>query len=321
MPELRRDPITHRWAIIATERALRPKQVEAAHPPPSKQICPFCPGHEGLTPTAIATVGDPWRVRVVPNKYPALRIEGGLDRRPHGIYDQMNGVGAHEVIIEGAAHDFTWQGLDPKHRLDVLRTYRDRVADLARDQRFACSLLFRNHGAEAGATMAHGHAQLIALPVVPLRVQELLDGSRRYFEFRERNVFDDMIGQEVEDSRRLVADNGEFVLIAPYASERPFELWLVPRAAESHFERTSDDRLAAMGELLATALDRLDRGLGGPAYNFIIQSAPYRVAAPWYRWHVQIAPKLATPAGFEWGSGFSINPTAPEEAAAFLRDQ
>lgn len=328
MPELRRDPITHRWTIIASERALRPKDFKFDHArPPRGKSCPFCPGHESLTPPAIWTVprsagraGTDWRVRVVPNKFPALRIEGDLGKRPEGVYDFMNGIGAHEVIIESPDHDFKLHQLGVDHLFEALQTYRDRMLDLQGDKRFKFSLLFRNHGEAAGASIAHGHAQLIALPVVPPQVQEQLDGAKRYWQFHERNVFDDIVRQEMEDGRRLIHSNEEFALVAPYASRFPFEMWIVPRSGGPRFERSSDGTLARLAQILGFALDRLDRGLGDPPYNFIIQSAPYgQDDIPWYRWHLVIMPTLTRVAGFEWGTGFYINPTAPEEAAEFLR--
>jgi UDPglucose--hexose-1-phosphate uridylyltransferase len=326
MPELRRCPITHRWSIIATERALRPRDFKVDHTrPPRGRQCAFCPGNESLTPAHIVRAPldakAPWQVRVVPNKFPALRIEGDLDKRPEGIFDFMNGIGAHEVIIESPDHDFKLHTLSPAHLLLALKVYRARIADLENDPRFRFSMLFRNHGEAAGASMAHGHAQLISLPVVPHQVQELLTGAKRYFGFHDRNVFDDLIRQETQDGRRLVHDGGEHVAFMPYASRFPFETWIVPRDDQPSFEKSTDAQLAALGETLRTVLDRLDRGLGDPPYNFILQSAPYGMseAKPWYRWHLVVMPTLGRVAGFEWGTGFYINPTAPEEAADFLR--
>jgi UDPglucose--hexose-1-phosphate uridylyltransferase len=327
MPELRRDPITHRWVIIATERALRPQDAFAHAVHPVSKSSPFAEGNEHLTPPEIhawrpggsKANGPGWRIRVVPNKFPALRIEGDLDKAPDGIYDRMNGIGAHEVIIESPDPEFRLQSLPHEHLVRVLEVYRDRMVDLQRDPRFRFSLLFRNHGAAAGASVAHGHSQLISLPIVPPIVQELLDGAKRYAEFRGRNVFEDIVRQEVADGRRLVLETPHYVLIAPYASRQPFELWIVPRFAGARFEASTRAQLDALAPVLRAALDRLDRGLGDPAYNFVIQSAPYGEEAPWYRWHIQISPKLTQVAGFEWGTGFYINPTQPEEAAAFLR--
>ena len=330
MPELRRDPITRRWSIIATERALRPKEYEISAVRPEGKVDPFAAGNEHLTPPEIygyrpnggEANDNNWQIRVIPNKFPALRIEGDLDKRPAGIYDFMNGVGAHEVIIESPDPDFKLQTLPPEHLVKVLEVYRMRMSDLQKDDRFRFSLLFRNHGAAAGASVAHGHSQLIALPVVPQHTQELLDGAKRYYEFHERNVFDDIVRQETEDGRRIVAENDDFILLAPYASRLPFELWIVPRFQAARFEMQSTTaKLPALASILSKALTALDNGLGDPAYNFIIQSAPYGYEdVPFYRWHIQVMPKLVRVAGFEWGTGFYINPIAPEEAADFLRD-
>ena len=211
MPELRRDPITHRWSIIATERALRPKDYEVSAVRPDGQIDPFAAGNEHLTPPEIAAfrpgggeANDPdWQIRVIPNKYPALKIEGDLDKRPAGLYDRMNGVGAHEVIIESPDSDFKLHQLEQPHLERVLETYRKRMADLQGDERLKFSLLFRNHGAAAGASVAHGHAQLIALPVVPQHVRELLDGAKRYYDFHDRSAFEDIVRNEISDGSRL----------------------------------------------------------------------------------------------------------------------
>ncbi|MCA9542910.1 MAG: DUF4931 domain-containing protein [Myxococcales bacterium] len=328
MPELRRCPITRRWAIIATERAVRPNGLRTTRDTVPPAISPFAAGNEHMTPPEIHAVRAPgsapngpgWRVRVVPNKHPALRVEGDLDKRPVGLYDHMNGIGAHEVIIESPDPDFRLQRLPREHLVDALETYRVRMQDLQHDSRFKFALLFRNHGAASGATVAHGHAQLIALPVVPAETQRMLDGAQQYYRSHERNIFDDIIRQEVDDGRRLVHDAGPFVLIAPYASRVPFELWIVPRFHATRYETANRDQLEALAGVLALALDRLDRGLGDPAYNLVIQSAPYGMDdVPWYRWHIQIMPNLTRVAGFELGSGFFINPTAPEEAAEFLR--
>ncbi len=329
MPELRRDPITHRWAIIATERAMRPKSAlsEAEMPNPGRTN-PFVAGHENMTPPEVYAVrpsyGRPndstWRVRVVPNKYPALKVEGNLDRRASGIYDMMNGIGAHEVIIEAPTENFKFCDLPTDHLIDVVRTYRERMRDLARDQRFKFSMLFRNHGAASGATVQHGHTQLIALPIVPSEVQVLLDGAKRYYEFRERNVFADIIRYERSEDRRFVYENDDFAVITPFASRVPFETWIIPKFQAVHFENLDDKYLGSLVDALSLTLRRLDRNLGDPPYNFILQTAPYSSEEmPWYRWHIQILPKLTNVAGFELGTGFYINSVAPEEAARVLK--
>jgi UDPglucose--hexose-1-phosphate uridylyltransferase len=188
MPELRKDPVVGRWVIISTERSLRPTNFTPATPTRLSTFCPFCPGHEDKTPPEVHAYrpgaetpnGPGWKVRVVPNKFPALQIEGTLERRGEGLYDKMNGVGAHEVVIEGPAHDQDMSDLSVDHLTHVLLAYRERVLDLHRDRRFRYVLIFKNHGAQAGATLEHTHTQLIATPIIPKAIQEELDGSRRY---------------------------------------------------------------------------------------------------------------------------------------------
>jgi UDPglucose--hexose-1-phosphate uridylyltransferase len=327
MPELRRDPIVGRWVIIATERARRPNQFRRAEDPPGG-LCPFCPGHEDKTPAEVYVSGRPavpanttgWKVRVVPNRYPALMIEGDLDREAVGIYDQMNGVGAHEVVIETPEHARDLSELSDAEVTEVLFAFKARVLDLKNDQRFRYVLIFKNHGSAAGATLEHTHSQLIALPVTPRQVVDEIDGARRHHEHRERCIYCDIVGQERKDRTRLVFENEEFVVFEPWAPRSPFETWIVPRRHESNFEAEPKERLAYAAQALRVTLAKLMTGLGRPAYNFMVHSNPLRDAASAsYHWHIEVVPALTQVAGFEWGSGFHINTVPPEEAADFLR--
>jgi UDPglucose--hexose-1-phosphate uridylyltransferase len=329
MPELRRDPIVGRWVIIATDRASRPS--DFAHPMarPTDGLCPFCPGHEDKTPHEVYVQGRPppmaangpgWNVRVVPNRFPALMIEGELDRRAEGIYDVMNGIGAHEVVVETAEHDKQLKDLSDHDVTEVLFAFKARILDLHHDHRFRYILIFKNQGREAGASLEHAHSQLIALPVTPRQVQEEIDGARRHHELRERCIFCDMVAQERKDRVRLVYENEEFVVFAPWAPRSPFETWIVPKRHESNFEAEPKERLAQCALALRTTLRRLSIGLGDPPFNFILHSNPLRDApSQSYHWHIEVMPALTHVAGFEWGSGFYINPVPPEEAAEFLR--
>jgi UDPglucose--hexose-1-phosphate uridylyltransferase len=328
MPELRRDPVVGRWVIIATERARRPSQLVPAPPPAPPGLCPFCPGHEDKTPGEVYAFGrhgghpngPGWTVRVVPNRFPALKIEGDLDRQAEGIYDRMNGVGAHEVIIETPEHGKTMELLSQTELTDVLVAFKARVLDLRNDQRFRYVLLFKNHGASAGASLEHPHSQLIALPVVPRQVTSELLGARRHHELKERCIYCDIVGQERKDRSRLVYENDDFVVICPWAPRGPFETWIVPRRHESSFEAEPRERLALCAQALSTTLRRLAGALGNPPYNFMVHTNPLRDApSPSYHWHVEVMPALTQVAGFEWGTGFHINPVPPEEAAEFLR--
>jgi UDPglucose--hexose-1-phosphate uridylyltransferase len=329
MPELRRDPIVGRWVIIATERAQRPTDLQRGPPPAQPALCPFCPGHEDKTPREVHVAGRPpsqppnspgWKVRVVPNRFPALKIEGDLDRQAEGIYDRMNGIGAHEVIIETPDHGRALKDLTDPELTEVLFAYKARVLDLRNDQRFRYLLLFKNHGHLAGASLDHSHSQLIALPVVPRQVIEEIEGAKRHYELKERCIFCDVVGQERRDRTRLIHENDEFVVFEPYAPRSPFETWIVPKRHESNFEAEPKERLGQLAQALGTTTRRLAAALGDPAYNFIIHSNPVRdPSSPSYHWHLEIMPALSQVAGFEWGSGFHINPVPPEEAAEFLR--
>jgi UDPglucose--hexose-1-phosphate uridylyltransferase len=327
MPELRRDPIVGRWVIIATERARRPNHFRRAEEPPGG-LCPFCPGHEDKTPREVYVWGRPavppnvagWQVRVVPNRYPALMIEGELDREAAGIYDRMNGVGAHEVVIETPEHSRDLSELTDAQVTEVLFAFKARVLDLRNDMRFRYILIFKNHGSAAGATLEHTHSQLIALPVTPRQVADEIEGARRHHGHRERCIYCDIVGQERKDRSRLVHENEEFVVFEPWAPRSPFETWIVPRRHESNFEAEPKERLALAAQALRTTLAKLMAGLGRPAYNFMIHTNPLRdPSSASYHWHIEVVPALTQVAGFEWGSGFHINPVPPEEAAEFLR--
>ena len=330
MPELRKDPITGRWVIIATDRALRPTdfvrdkvQIRGAG------FCPFCPGNEKRTPPEILSYRKDgsardtpgWSLRVVPNKFPALGIEGTLNRQGEGLYDKMNGIGAHEVIIETPQHSLTLATMPARDVEDVIWAYRDRILDLQKDKRFKYILIFKNHGEAAGASLEHTHSQLIALPVVPKRVREEVDGAREHYNFKERCIFCDIIRQEKEKPVRLIAENQAFVVLAPFAARFPFEIWIIPKTHQSAFEQSQKAEFEQLAPILKDMLARLDQVLEWPAYNYIIHSAPIGESVDdYYHWHLEIMPKLTKVAGFEWGTGFYINPTPPEESAKFLRE-
>lgn len=331
MPELRKDPVLGRWVIISTERAKRPKDFEAA--PETKKTdpskCPFCPGNESATPPEIGAIrpGNSapntagWTLRVIPNKFPALRIEGEINRRGEGIYDHMNGIGAHEVIIETAEHNMDLADLDPGRFEDVIHAYQDRVLDLRKDERLRYVMIFKNFGSAAGASLEHTHSQLIATPVIPKRVMEEMDGAKRYFEYRERCIFCDIVVQETKTRKRLIAENNSFILVCPFAPRFPFECWILPRNHRSNFEDATAEELKDLSLILKDCLMRLKKALNSPPYNYIIHSAPITVrGVDFYHFHLEVIPVLTHIAGFEWGTGFYINPTGPEDSAAYLKN-
>ncbi len=331
MPELRRDPIINRWVIVAQERAKRPLDFVQAPMPPRAGFCPFCPGHEEKTPKEILACPafDPgaapadWILRVVPNKFPALVQEGSLHRELHGLYEKMTGLGTHEVLIETPVHDQSFADYTGLHVEKILWAYRERIYQLSREQDFDYVLIFKNHGQEAGASLDHPHSQIIALPIVPKRVSEEMFGARDYYDANERCVYCDMIRQEKDDPQRVVLENEAFLAIEPYASRFPFETWILPQRHDPHFVNLPDDRLSHLAMVLRETLRRIKVLLRDPPYNFMLHTSPCReapAALPHYHWHLEITPKLTRVAGFEWGTGFYINPMPPEQAAAYLRE-
>jgi UDPglucose--hexose-1-phosphate uridylyltransferase len=313
--------------IIATERAKRPTDFKIKRDAPQGGFCPFCPGNEEKTPPEVLAYrengtganGPGWSLRVVPNKFPALMIEGGLQREGEGIYDKMNGVGAHEVIIENPDHAKTLADLTDAQVESVVWAYRDRIVDLRKDARFRYALIFKNHGEAAGASLEHSHSQLIALPIVPRYVSEEIFGAREYFNFKERCIFCDIVRQERGDRRRVVYENDDFITVSPYAPKFPFETWILPKAHQSSFEDGQVREYQSFAKALRITLRKLNAALDRPPYNFIVHTSPLNEKnLPYYHWHVEIMPTLTKVAGFEWGSGFYINPSPPEESADHL---
>jgi len=329
MPELRKDPIIGRWVIIATERGKRPHDSVIEEEVVKGGFCPFCPGNEKTTPPEIFAYREPgtepntpgWSLRVVHNKFPALIPEGGLDRRGEGMFDKMAGIGTHEVIIENPDHLTTLTNISIEGFMEVLTAYRERIKTLAEDPRFKYVLIFKNMGRAAGASLEHSHSQLIGLPIVPELVTEELSSSKFYYQYKERCVFCDMIRQELRDRVRIVIENEEFVALCPFAPRSPFEVWILPKNHYSSYVHLPEGSYRLLAEIFSETLQRLEKSLGKAPYNFILHIAPNREQElNYYHWHFEIMPKLTLMAGFEWGSGFFINPTPPEDAAQYLRD-
>lgn len=340
MSELRKDPIVDRWVIIATERSRRPNDFQTESSFPSTGFNPFAPGHEDRTPAEIAAWGRPegaeenspgWQVRVVPNKFPVLNSEGILDPQGLGMFDMMNGVGAHEVIIENPDAEWDMAEAAAAEMQAVINAYVERMTALQQDPRFRYILVFRNAGVAAGATLAHPHSQIIALPITPKQVKEKLDAAREYFDRKKRCVFTDVIRQEIAMGDRVVEESEHFVVLSPFAARFPFELQIYPRRHCHDFTLIEPQERQALAEVLSRTLARLKKVLGNPAYNLMVHTTPVlrkEASRPDYwgniandfLWHIDILPRLTRVAGFEWGTGFYINPVAPENATQFLKE-
>ncbi len=329
MPELRRDPVLGRWIIISQERSKRPTDFIVEKAEVTGGFCPLCPGNESTTPPEVFAFRNDrnsfrdspgWQVRVVPNKYPALVIEGDLDKEGEGLYDKMNGIGAHEVIVESPHHEEKFAYLSQYDMSLVFQAYRNRIQDLLMDKRFQYVMIFKNHGRAAGASLEHSHSQLIALPILPRMIVSELDGALSYYKYKERCIFCDIVRQEIRGKTRVVCQNEDFITITPFAPRTPFEMWVLPKNHTSSFRKQDDVSLLSLAEVFSESLRRLDSCIPNVPYNFVLHTQPLRADnLEYFHWHFEIVPKLTSIAGFEWGSGFYINPMPPEEAALFLR--
>lgn len=336
--ELRRDPVSGRWVIIAAGRSKRPDEYRGERRPFARKrgatpFCPFCPGNEAKTPPAIQTIPDAgpggpgWRVRVVSNKFPALtRGEAPVPRR-HGLFESMDGIGVHEVIIESPDHEADLPDLRPDHVRDILSVCQSRFRSIETEPQYAYIQLFKNKGPEAGASLSHPHFQIVATPIIPKRVVEEINASERHHRRTGECLFCRTLGEELDASDRIVRANGHFAAVAPFASRFPFEMRIFPRRHSPHFSAAAPEEIAALGEILQAVLGSLRPLLDDPPFNVILHQGPHpqRAAEVWpdinriSHWYIEIIPVLTRIAGFEWGTGFYINPVGPEDAARFLR--
>ncbi len=339
MSDFRWDPLKNTWTITANHRERHPREFFIERQQITMTTCPFCPGLEERTPPEVFAIRPPgsptngpdWQVRVVPNKFPLLRIEGHLDRHTEGLYQAMQGIGAHEVIIETPEHAPWLSDLELGQMVRVFQAYRERLLDLRRDKRFRYLQIFKNHGIEAGSPVPHSHSQLIAVPITPPVLKTELNACRSYFQTNERCLICDMIAQELTDGRRVVYSDEHFLVVTPYASSSPFEMRLFPLQHNHDFALQNDTELANFAVALQSTLLKLRSLLRDPPYNFILHTAPPAHPRPglpdyWsslandYHWHLELVPRLNRIAGFEWGSGLHINPMPPEAAARHLRN-
>jgi UDPglucose--hexose-1-phosphate uridylyltransferase len=335
MSELRFDPIKKIWSVIAADRSRKPedflvKRLEAENRAVS--FCPFCKGSEDKTGSEIFSLRESgeWLTRVVPNKYPAFRVEGEIKRKGHGIYDSVNAVGAHEVVIETPDHGVNPGKYTEKILHNVFATFKERIVDLKKDIRFRYIMPFKNYGLLAGANIEHPHSQIIALPVTPNVIKTKLSSSLQHYRAKERCIFCDVLDQERDENKRIVYENQDFVAFCPYASSLPFEVCIFPKRHTHCFTKTNESEMFSLAEITKEIFRRLYNCLEDPPFNMVLHTAPPVVKRPsqpgyWmsieqdFHWHIEITPRLSGIAGFESGTGFYINPVAPESAAEFLK--
>jgi UDPglucose--hexose-1-phosphate uridylyltransferase len=335
MHELRKDPLLGRWVAVLS--VSRPPSGYSLFPEnESKEDCLFCAGREHELPAEIMSIPDQrtdrpskgWWTRVVPNISPVFRVEGDLGRRGEGMYDRMNSVGATEIIIESPDHAARPEDIGLEQMARVLITYRARIEDLEKDSRLRYTLIYKNSGASSGAVSSHPVSHLVSTPVIPKRVKEELDGAKQYFAYKERCIFCDFISEELRFGDRVIIETRHFVAFCPYASKFPFEFWIMPKRHSCAFQDTDTEEIDDLALIFSASLKKLRTVFDGVSFNYFIHSAPNRMPRKdhWhtlgedFHWHLEVMPRLLRTTGFEWGSGFYISPTSPEEAAKYLRE-
>ncbi len=328
MKEFRRDPVVDRWVIISAERAARPGAVIPPSAGDDQEFCPFCEGNESSTPEEICSIrvngsapnGPGWSLRVVPNKYPALDTNETVICESAGLFSRMSGVGAHEVIIESPVHSDSLADATTEQICDLFNIVKKRFTKLKENRKLLCVQFFKNHGRRAGASLWHSHSQIIAIPVISKLLKEELAGSARHFQDTGRCVYCDIINSEAELGERLVLENEDYIVLAPYAPRFAFETWIIPKRHGSRYEQADMAVLTTLADIYKQTAGKINRELDNPPYNLVLHTAPFEDGHDdYYHWHIEFMPIISGVAGFEWGSGFHINSTPPEEAARRLR--
>jgi UDPglucose--hexose-1-phosphate uridylyltransferase len=331
MSEIRQDPTTEEWVIMAKERAKRPHDFirQRAKPelPPFSSSCPFCPGNETKTPPEVLAYrgkkAQGWRVRAFANQFAALRPEGSTVRREEeGFFVDMDGIGVHEVLVETPVHNKPLALMKDSGVEDVLCAYQERYNALSRMSFVKLVIIFKNQGPSAGTSLEHPHSQLVATPVVPKHIRMKYEVAIRYYDNTGRCLYSDLVDHELRAGKRVVMETEKFVVFHPFASHQPFETWIVPKIHQACFGNASAEDLENLAHVLRIILLKLYRGLNNPDFNYVIDTAPVEDEnKDYYLWHLRIIPRLTEVAGFEIGSGININTALPEETVPFMREQ
>ncbi|MGB9781307.1 galactose-1-phosphate uridylyltransferase [Caldanaerobacter sp.] len=321
MSEIRFDLITGKMVIIAVERAKRPHDFVIAHQEKKgSKNCPFCPGNEAMTPPALIEIKDKkgkWLVRGFPNKFGALNREEKEIEVP-ALYKAEYGYGVAEVIVESPYHDVTFGGLSVEQIKMVFHAIVERYKAIAEDKKIKYIQVFKNFGPRGGASLEHGHWQIIGTPFVPDLVNKEIEGTQDYIKKERKCPYCEIVQYEKEAGVRLIGENEYFLAIAPYASQYPYESWIIPKIHQEKFEDLDEKHLSGLAEILKPLIEKYEKEFDMPPYNIVLHTLPPEDLRN-YHWHLEIAPRLTIAAGFELGTGVYINPVAPELAASVLK--
>lgn len=330
VPEMRKGKIRDHWVIFSSSRS---KRVLSA-----PKVCPFCSGNEihlpnkNEQPHILYEEKDAsglWLVRVVPNKFPLLMIEGATDVQTiSDVFDRTDGCGAHELVIDSRQHIYPIEAMSPKEIMAIWRCFIARYFDLKQDPRMKLFFMFRNWGKPAGASFEHPHSQIVVYPVIPPGVHKVIANFQHSADKYNRCPACTLIEHELHDQQRLVSQNKFFVVIEPYDSMVPYETWIMPKKigkfhspSFAYFLRDIPHTIEALAEILIDTFDRLNRVNPGLSYNMLLYTAPYGAdnEEGAFHWFVMVQPVITIPGGNEKGTGIYANPVTPEKAAEELR--
>jgi UDPglucose--hexose-1-phosphate uridylyltransferase len=328
MSQIRKDPLSNTWVIIAPERSARPSTLVVQPEVEKNRFCPFCESDEIKRPVPPFSIcaaefdkEGRWKTRILPNKYPALTPEPLLRQKElDGIYHMLEGVGGHEILVESPIHEETMATMSVEQIQAVLRNYQCKYGYWRKDPRISYVSVFKNHGKRAGASLRHPHSQLIATPLVPPRIAIELDESKEYYEMSNKCLLCETIKIEAKVKKRLIIENDTMIAYMPFAPRFPFETLIAPKRHNASYEEISQQEIKDLASIMSILFKKYDKLLHDPPYNYIIHTAPLRTPGLLYsHWHMEIILRLSQPAGFEWGSGVYINSVAPEEAAKDMK--
>lgn len=328
MPQLRKDPIIDRWVIIASERGKRPSDFKVEHEDIQSGPCFFCAGNESMTPPEVmayrqtSTKPDTagWQLRVVPNKFPALKPDSHPINQQDALFKIIGGLGSHEVIIESPRHCMNFTDLNDDEAANLFLSYRDRINFYKEDKTYHYIMIFKNQGRRAGSSLQHAHSQLLALPILPSLIHEEVEKSRHYYQKHQNCIYCDLIARELSEKERIVKSTESYVAISPLAPRFPFETWILPRHHGAHYELTTTDELTKLAGFVKEIIGTLNNLFPNFPYNLMLHTAPLHLSeTETYHWHIEIIPRLTKMAGFEHGTGIYINPTSPEIATECIR--
>lgn len=336
MHELRKDILLGRWVAVLSESKTPSEYDLSSNDVQNDTNCILCPGRESEIPLEIMSIRkrgtskdkSGWWVKSIQSFDPVFQTEGDLGRRGLGIYDKMNSVGANEILIESPEHTIRPEDMGPEQMARVIELYKNRLIDLQKDSRVRYILIYKNSGKDAGEIFSHPTSFLIATPVIPKKVKDELDSAKQYYSYKERCIFCDIIREELRVGERIILETKSFIAFCPYAAKFPFESWIIPKKHNCAFQEIDSGEVEDMGFILMSVLKRLRAVFNEPPFNYFIHTAPNMIPRRnhWhtlgedFHWHLEIIPRLRRISGFEWGSGFYILQTSPENAAKYLKE-